>query len=81
MVVLAYLLIGIGAVLMLGGGIGVLIAAFNESILWGIGCLIVPIVSLVFVVTHWAQAKKPFAYNVLGLAMLFFGSMLLPRPA
>src|SRR6185369_7182655 len=81
MVVPAYLLIGIGAVLMIGGGIGILIAAFNESVIWGLGCLVVPIVSLIFVITHWAEAKNPFAYNLLGLAMVFVGGMLLPKSA
>jgi len=34
------------------------IVAFKESILWGLGCLIVPFVSLVFLIVFWNDAKN-----------------------
>ena len=64
--------IGIGMVFI--GGIGLLIAAFRESILWGLGCLFLSPVSLVFLILHWRDAKKPFFLQLAGLAVLFLGT-------
>ncbi len=51
--------------IMLVGGIMVLIEAFRAGVLWGIGCLILPIVSLIFVFMHWRAAKKGFLLQLL----------------
>ena len=64
--------IGIGMVFI--GGIGLLIAAFRESILWGLGCLFLSPVSLIFLILHWRDAKNPFFLQLAGLAVLFFGT-------
>ena len=61
--------IGIGMVFI--GGIGLLIAAFRESILWGLGCLFLSPVSLIFLILHWRDAKNPFFLQLAGLAVLF----------
>ena len=61
-------LAGIGVVLMVVGGLMLLWAAFKESLLWGIGSIIVPFVALVFVVTHWSQAKVGFLVQLLDAA-------------
>ena len=58
------------------GGIWSLVVAFRTSILWGLGCLFVPFVSLIFLILHWHDAKKPFGVELLGLAIIF-GSMFL----
>ncbi|HET9314166.1 MAG TPA: hypothetical protein VFQ51_01205, partial [Vicinamibacteria bacterium] len=57
----------VGVVLMVIGGLMLLWAAFKESVLWGIGSIIVPFVALVFVVTHWSQAKVGFLVQLLGV--------------
>jgi hypothetical protein len=36
-----------------------IVAAFRESALWGLGVLFVPIVPLVFVCMHWQRVKWP----------------------
>jgi hypothetical protein len=54
------------------GGIMLLIEAFGEGILWGLGCLLVPPVSLIFVATHWHQAKKAFFFQLAGWILLMF---------
>jgi hypothetical protein len=51
-------------------GIQLLVIAFNTSILWGIGCLFVPFVGLLFVILHWDEAKTPFLGS-LGSAVCF----------
>jgi len=63
----------IGLLLCIVGGIWLLITAFSESILWGLGSLFVPFVSLIFAVTHWEKAKTPFLVNVAGAVLLFMG--------
>ena len=42
----------------------ILIQAFRTSLLWGLGCIFVPLVSLFFVVCHWSEVKKPFLVNL-----------------
>ena len=41
-------------------GIQLLILAFRKSVLWGLGSLFVPFVSLVFVIMNWEDCKRPF---------------------
>ena len=70
MIAIGYL----GIALIIIGGIGTLIAAFKTSILWGLGCLLIAPVSLIFLVLHWDVAKNPFFLQLVGLALLFAGS-------
>ena len=55
-----------------------IIRAFQTHILWGLGYLIVPFVSLIFIVMHWEVAKKPFLMSLLALVILFVGNSMLP---
>lgn len=75
------MLIILGYVIMIIGGILLVIEAFKESILWGIGCLVIPIVGLVFVVMYWDVAKKPFMIQLAGLAICFIGGVTSHRTA
>jgi hypothetical protein len=60
----------IGVLIFILGCLGFLVAAFQESIIWGLGCLIVSPVSLVFLVMHWQQAKNPFFLQIIGLVII-----------
>ena len=70
MAVLAY----IGIAIFIIGGIGTLIASFKTSILWGLGCLFIAPVSLIFLILHWDVAKNPFYLQLIGIALAFIGS-------
>jgi len=70
MVALTYL----GLAIFVIGGIGTLIAAFKTSILWGLGCLLLAPISLIFLIVHWDVAKNPFFLQLAGIALLFVGS-------
>ena len=70
MIAIAY----IGIALIIIGGIGTLIAAFKTSFLWGLGCLLIAPVSLIFLILHWDVAKNPFFLQLIGLALAFVGS-------
>ncbi len=63
----------IGGIGMFVGGIWLLIVAFQESILWGLGCLFVPFVGLIFVVMHWENAAKPFLVQIVFLVPYLAG--------
>lgn len=71
-------LTAIGALIMLVGGVMVLIKAFQKSILWGLGSLCVPFVSLVFVILNWSepQVKKGFLIQIGGLVIYIAGIVL-----
>jgi len=62
------LVLGIGCCVV--GGIWLLITAFQESVGWGVACLLLPIVGLIFVFLHWEDAKKPFLISVAGNLLL-----------
>lgn len=65
----------IGILIFVIGGILFLIEAFKESIFWGIACLLITPVVLVFTVMHWDVAKKPFLIQLAGLGGILIGAL------
>jgi len=74
--VIGLMLLILGLVVGCVGGIWLLVKGFQESALWGLGMLFVPLVSLFFVITHWEDAKKPFLYNVGGCVVMIIGMVM-----
>jgi uncharacterized membrane protein len=73
------LIVGMGCAIV--GGIWLLVEAFRESLLWGLGSLLFPIISLIFVILHWSVCWRPFALNVVGVLLLLAGMALMtPTP-
>jgi len=68
-----YLLIIAGALVVIVGALMVLVAAFRKSVLWGLGCLFVPFVSLIFTVLNWDVAKRGFLAQLAGIVLVFIG--------
>jgi hypothetical protein len=60
-----------GAIVAIIGGLWLLIMAFQTSIAWGIACLLLPFVSLIFVITHWDEAKPAFLTSLGGMGLIF----------
>jgi hypothetical protein len=58
------------ALLYIGCLITIVASIFKTSVLWGLGCLIVPFVSLIFVFLHWQAAKAPFLWSLLGIVLM-----------
>ena len=75
----ALVLMIVGLVVAAIGGIMLLVAAFKTSVLWGLGSLFVPLVSLIFVFMHWNVAKKGFLINIVGLVLMGVGFALSPK--
>ncbi len=67
----------LGFVIIFIGAIGFLIAAFKTSILWGLGCLLLSPISIVFLILYWQDAKNPFFLQLIGLFVVFLGSMFI----
>jgi hypothetical protein len=59
-----------GCLVSIVAGLWLLVVAFKTSILWGLGSLIVPFVSLIFVFMHWQDARKPFLWSLLGIVLM-----------
>lgn len=74
--VMLFLVLGVALVVI--GGFMFLVAAFRESVLWGLGCIFLPIVQLFFLVVHWQEAKKAFGIQLLGIAILVVISIIAP---
>jgi hypothetical protein len=54
----------IAGIVGLVSGIWLLVVAFQTSVWWGLGSLLIPFVSLIFVIMNWQVAKKPFLINL-----------------
>jgi hypothetical protein len=73
---IAMILLVIGLIVSLTGGVWFLYEAFDESFLWGLACLLVPIAQLFFLAMHWRVAHKPFGLSVLGALIILLARLL-----
>ena len=69
----------IGAIISVIGGIWFLVAAFRQTIWWGLGCIFIPFVWLIFLILHWGDAKKPFFVSLLGGVIIAVAAILMPE--
>ena len=81
MELLGLMLFMTGFVTLLVGNLWFLIAAFRENVLWGLGCLLVPVVSFFFLIVHWKYAAKPFAVLCIGVILIVLGGVIYPERA
>ena len=79
MEILGYALLVIGAIISLIFGIQILIMAFQESVLWGIGYLVCAPVPLIFIIMHWQKTKRPFLMSLIGVPFIVVGMLLVPH--
>jgi FtsH-binding integral membrane protein len=73
------LIILLGIVIFIIGGLLFLVAAFRESIWWGLACLFLPVVPLFFLIVHWQNAKKPFFIQLAGFVVILVGAIISPQ--
>ena len=76
MSIVGFVLLAIGGIAAFITGILILVEAFKESLLWGLGSLIVPFVILIFVLTHWSETGKLFLYNIAATAVMIVGTVI-----
>ena len=76
---IAPILIIAGGLIYCIGGILFLIAAFRQSIWWGLACLFLPIVQIFFLIVHWPEAKRPFFMQLTALVVVVIVILLNPH--
>jgi hypothetical protein len=81
MQIVSFSLILVGLIIAFVFGIQLIIIAFRASILWGLGYLFVPFVSLIFIALHWDETKTPFLRGLLAIPCLVAGVLLAPGTA
>lgn len=69
-IILQFLGLGIFVI----GGILFLIEAFKTSLIWVLGCIFLAPVTIFYLAFHWANAKRPFAIQMVGLLVLLAGT-------
>jgi hypothetical protein len=57
----------VGALLLFVGWLWVVVQAFGENPLWGLGSLFVGLVWLIFAAINWHKTRRPVGYFALGL--------------
>jgi hypothetical protein len=70
-----------GLMAMLIGSVWSYVAAFQVSLLWGFGVLLLPILWFVFLVLHWREAGRPFIVTMGGVAMFVLAVAIHPAGA
>ena len=68
----------IGLLLLGGGGIWIVVNGFSQSVMWGLGCLLIPFVALIFGVINFAENKVPLLMYVGGAILLVMGGGFSP---
>ncbi len=71
----ALLLLGFGVIAYLIGLVLMLVASFRRHLGWGLATLLLPGAALIFTLLHWAEARRGFLLQVMGVIVLFVGSM------
>ena len=57
------------------GSVMLLIEAFRQSVLWGLGSMFVPFVSLIFLVMFWQAARRSFIIQLQGSGFLLLAAI------
>ena len=73
---MALTLIVIGTIVAVIGWIWILIHAFSEDIMWGIGSLFCGILAIVYGVLHWEELKVPTIIYITGLVIGIIGRVI-----
>ena len=73
---LSLVIVIIGGLVAVVGGILFLVAAFQESILWGLGVVFVPFVALIFLIMHSDRALAPFLVQLGGAGLVVVGALI-----
>ena len=76
MTIIGYILLMAGCLAGLAGEVMFLNVAYRRNLAWFFGCLFVPLVSEVFLLTHWRAAWKPYTLGLAGLAVFCLGIWL-----
>lgn len=77
---LGHILLFAGLIVGLIGHLKFLVAAWRESLGWFLGCLLLPLIGLVFLIVHFRVAARPVAISLAGLLLASLGAWLANAP-
>ncbi|GAC22787.1 MAG: hypothetical protein CL579_16490 [Alteromonadaceae bacterium] len=63
----------LGLLIFIVGAVLLLLEAFNQSLFWGLACLFIQPICLVFIVRYWRVAKLSFYTQAAGFSILLIG--------
>jgi len=66
----------VGVITTIVGGVRFVIAAFEESVWWGLGVLLLPIVSPIFLILHFGDSWRPALNYAIGFVLVLLGTYL-----
>ena len=66
----------LGFVLMFLGHLWIVVEAWQKGVLWGFGCLLFPVISLIYVALNWKLVKNAFFLEVGGLIVVSIAESL-----
>jgi len=66
----------VGVITTIVGGARFAIAAFEESVWWGLGVLLLPIISPIFLILHFDDSWRPALNFVVGFVLVLLGTGL-----
>ena len=69
MYVLGYILLAVGVIIEIAGTVMFLVVAYKRSLWWFFGCLLVPLVSLVFFCLNFKATIRPIGLQIVGLLL------------
>lgn len=76
MLYLSMTLLGLGCLLFTIGWIWILVHAFRESVLWGLGVFLITGVAVAFGALRWDRLKVPLILHCTGIAFIVIGSVV-----
>jgi hypothetical protein len=65
-----------GLVLCFLGGLWITVLAWQRGILWGLGCLFIPVVQLIYVALNWRETKSAFFLLLAGFVVLILSAVI-----
>ena len=74
--IIGIIILVIGVIITIVGGASFVIAAFEESILWGLVVLLFPVMSPIFLVLHFSDSWRPALKFLIGLVVILLGTLL-----
>jgi hypothetical protein len=76
MTVVGYILFLAGILISLVGEVRFLVVAYKHNVWWFLGCLFIPIVTLIFFLLNFKATAKPFGLQILGLIIAGIGGLM-----
>jgi hypothetical protein len=68
-----------GALIGVVGTILLLVAAFRQSLIWGLVTLLLPLGNVIFTCAYWSEARVGFLASIFGTAICFGGLFTIPE--